>query len=129
AKAAEEYRQALIFEPRNFEVHYRLAMTFKSLGKIHEAERELQKAVELRPDAPGPLEALGDLLVQEKNFALAVPTYRDALRVRPDDASLHERLADALAQNGDLKDAVMKVVRQRGWRPRTQATSADWENY
>ena len=66
---------------------------------------------QLRADYPEALVALGDLLAERKNYALAIPTYRDALRLRPDDASLHERLAAVLGQNGDL-DAALAESRE-----------------
>ena len=80
-------------------------MALKAAGRTQDAKAELNRAVELRADYPEALVALGDMLVAEKNYEMAIPTYRDALRLRPDDPTLHSRLAGALRENGDMGGA------------------------
>ena len=79
--------------------------SWRRWGSQPEAQTQLEQAVQLRHDYAEALVALGDLLAQEKNYTLAVPTYRDALRLRPDDPSLHASLAAALRANGDAQGA------------------------
>ena len=80
-------------------------MALKTSGQTNEAQAELNRAVALRAAYPEALVALGDVLLDEKNYELAIPTYRDAIRFRPDDPTLHSRLAIALRQSGDLAGA------------------------
>ena len=91
--------------PHSPELHYTYAMALKAAGRMKDAKAELNRAVELRADYPEALVALGDMLAAEKNYELAIPTYRDALRLRPDDPTLHSRLAGALRESGDLEGA------------------------
>ena len=84
--------------------------------------------MQLRHDYAEALVALGDLLAQEKNFALAVPTYRDALRLRPDDPSLHVSLAAALRANGDAQGAAAEDQEAVRLNPTNAAYQRDLGN-
>lgn len=49
---------------------------------------------------------MGALLAQNNNLPEAVIHYREALKIKPDDADTHYNLANALARQGDLEGAV-----------------------
>jgi Flp pilus assembly protein TadD len=49
-KAAGLYHQAERLRPRDFEVHYQLALVSLQLQDLNDAEGHLRKAISLRPD-------------------------------------------------------------------------------
>ncbi|MFZ1034889.1 MAG: tetratricopeptide repeat protein [Candidatus Acidiferrales bacterium] len=58
-KAAEQFRAEAKLQPGNAEAAYRLGDALLQLGKMKEAEAELQRSDSLRPDMPETLYALG----------------------------------------------------------------------
>ena len=58
-KAAEQFRAEAKLQPGNAEAAYRLGDALLQLGKMKDAEAELQRSDSLRPDMPETLYALG----------------------------------------------------------------------
>jgi len=68
-KAAHCYRNALKFEPDNYETHYNLALTLHLLKNLTEAHTEYCKAIELEPLNYEAHYNLAILLKEMKNYA------------------------------------------------------------
>ncbi|HET7704641.1 MAG TPA: tetratricopeptide repeat protein [Thermoanaerobaculia bacterium] len=64
-----------------------------------DAERFLQRALDLEPQHARSIAALGALRAAEKNFEQASALFERALALAPDDAAIQVRFAEALMQN------------------------------
>lgn len=120
AKAAEYFEAALRAQPNASAVHYPLALTYRELGRIAEAEVHLRERGEYNPGPPDPLmeevagllkssvvfERQGDRALARNDFATAVSSYRQGLALDPSRAALKQKLATALALTGDTRQAV-----------------------
>ena len=84
---------------------FELADEYLLEGNPRRAQGLLQDRVVRQADDVPALTRLGALAWTQGDFDLAAETSRRALRLRPDDASLHSRLADALAAQGELAEA------------------------
>ena len=121
--AAEYLERALAASPRASRVHYPLAMAYRALGEIDLAEAHLARRGGVEPPLADPLmEELDALLPSAMKFegrgiqalrsgrwTAAVDAFRAGLELEPDNASLRQRLATALAAGGDTRAAVAQL--------------------
>ena len=121
-KAAEAFEQAIKLDPALAEAHFRLALTNDALGRMKEAEEEYRKALEsykkylATPEHSKDPEAyynLGQTYAGLHLYSEAVKEYRQATRLKPDDAAIHYDLGRALmklAQYDDAAEAFSKSL-------------------
>jgi tetratricopeptide (TPR) repeat protein len=120
AGAIEHLERALEIERRASVVRYPLAMAYRAVGKIDQAEAHLR----LRGDAelfpPDPLmqeiagqlqssvasESRGDRAMAAGEFPAAVTHFRQGLDLAPDNLPLRQKLATALSLTGDIPGAL-----------------------
>lgn len=121
--AAEYLEQALAAAPQASRLHYPLAMAYRALGEMELAEAHLSRRGSVEPPLRDPLmEELDALLPSAMKFerrgiqalrsgrwAVAVDAFQDGLALEPDNASLRQRLATALAAGGDIEVAVRQL--------------------
>jgi len=119
AKAVKDLEQALARDPQASAVHYPLAMAYRGLGNLREAEAHLAKQgnVEARPVDPlmrqidGLLQTAeafnvrGGAALDARNWPVAVENFRKGLEISPKDTSLRHRLGTALYQMGNAAGA------------------------
>lgn len=75
-KAGEELlREALGYDGKLAEAHYRLGVNLKGQGRNQEALAELKAAVELDPEATEPLYVLGQMYAAEGNQQAATAAF------------------------------------------------------
>ena len=67
-------------------------------------------ALAVTRDNPIAHQCLGDVLLEENQVALAVPHYREAVRLAPDFADAHNKLGSALGALGHYDDAIAQFV-------------------
>jgi tetratricopeptide (TPR) repeat protein len=120
SKAAEYLEAALRAEPRASAVHYPLAVAYRQLGRLAEAESHLRRRGEDQPAPPDPLmqevagllessvvfEQRGDRALARGDPAAAVIAFRRGVELSPDRAALKQKLATSLALTGDVKAAL-----------------------
>ena len=120
AKAAEYFEAALRIQPNASAVHYPLALAYRELGRMSEAEAHLRARGEYNPGPPDPLmeelagllqssivfERQGDRALARSDFAAAVTLYRRGLELAPGRAAVKQKLATALALTNDTGQAV-----------------------
>jgi Tfp pilus assembly protein PilF len=97
-KAIDEFHEAVDSDPDDAEAHYDLgAELVNQFGKTYEqaAEKELRRAVNLKPDFYDAHVTLAGLLMDEGKRGTALAEYRQLERLRRDDAEWHE-IADML---------------------------------
>jgi len=75
-------------------------------GKVDEAEAEIQKALDLVPNSPFILDAMGQVYFKTERYSKAIKQYENALVYEPTNWDIIEHLGDALYKNGDMDKAV-----------------------
>jgi tetratricopeptide (TPR) repeat protein len=105
------WTRTIAVDPSNALARANLADVSFRAGDFTTAERELVRAVELRPDIAGLHRDLAIVLAADGRPADAVTEYREALRLRPGFAAAWSSLGDALAALGRDDDA-MAAFRQ-----------------
>ena len=119
-RATESLERALQLDPRASSVHYPLAMAYRALGRLDIANAHLERRGARDPTLVDPLmvrfynalegplvfERRGVQALAEGDWETAAGIFRQGLDLDPDDPSLRERLATALAMGGDFGAAV-----------------------
>ena len=84
-----------------------------NLGKVFQARRDLEKAVQcyrdalaLKPDFADAKVNLGNVLAEQGTFEEAATCFRQVLVLIPDDAEVHYNLGMALVEQDKLEEAV-----------------------
>jgi tetratricopeptide (TPR) repeat protein len=93
-------------EPRNAQAHYYYALSLwkgerASQADLPQVEEHLKNAIALDPQMPEAHLELGALDAQQSRYPLAVQEYQAAIRLKPDLARAHYRLAQAYLRTGD----------------------------
>lgn len=121
AAAVKFLEQALMQDGLASVVHYQLAVAYRELGDLKNAEAHLRLRGHVEPAPPDPLmaelngalqstvnyERLGVNALDKKEWAAAATYFRKGLELAPDNPSLGHRLGTALFLNGDA-DAAME---------------------
>ena len=81
--AMHDYEHFLRVVPRHFDAQLGLAMTKRSMGKMMEAQDELNKLVEMYPDSAIAYAARADFEKEQQQYELALYDWDEALRLRP----------------------------------------------
>jgi tetratricopeptide (TPR) repeat protein len=97
--------------------HSGLGMALADEGKIPEAIRQYEQAIQLKPDFPVAQYNLGIALASQGKLAEAIEHYRKAVQVRPDYAEALNNLGNALGEEGRLPEAVQQFERALQARP------------
>ena len=121
AKAVEYFEKATEKDPK-FSTAYALAAdsysligyfrhdvmpTTEAIGKARELAK---KALELDPRSSEALTALGVVALYEKKSSEAIPLFRKALQIKPNNATARQRLAWMLTTKGEsLEEAVAEM--------------------
>jgi len=119
-QAADAFEQAIKLDPGLAEAHFRLGLTNDVLGKEQEAQEAYKKAVEsykkylaMQEHSKDP-EAhynLGQTYAGLHLYSEAVKEYRQATRVKPDDAAIHYDLGRALMKLAQYDEAAEAFAR------------------
>jgi protein O-mannosyl-transferase len=95
-RALTSYRQALQYNPNQFNAWLGLGLLAQKQGKLNEAVTNLSRSVELEPSARGFL-ALGNALQQSGRNVEALSAYEHAVRISPSLAEA-QQAADSIRQ-------------------------------
>ncbi|HJU44973.1 MAG TPA: tetratricopeptide repeat protein [Vicinamibacterales bacterium] len=119
-RAAVTYLQAVLTQdPEAASAHYPLAMAYRGLGDVKNAEihlrlREDHKILPADPlmveldellESPQAYESRGIRALDQKDFAEAAALFRKGLAIAPDNAALQHRLGTALYMMGEVVSA------------------------
>ena len=108
--ALKYFKEALAREPQASSLHYQLAMTYRALGETAQMQKEMEARGDKEPTIKDPLLDEIDLLKQGKvalleratkamnegRFVDAAASYREMIRIDPDDAIAYRYLGVAL---------------------------------
>jgi len=129
--AAERHiERAVALDPADTEVRRTHSIILKILGRFDAAIAAAQKAVQLAPDIPPNLNALGDALLAAGRTRDALDVLRQAIKVQPGHLPSLERLEVAYARLGDFESACdyrSVRLRQSGHSERADAMQSDAE--
>jgi tetratricopeptide (TPR) repeat protein len=119
-RAVEYLEQTRSHNPKASIVHYPLAMAYRGLGRMQEADAHLRAKGAIEVPMSDPLldelagsvrsefayENLGVRAQNDGDFAESAAYFRQAVELAPDDPSFRHRLGTALALLGDVPHAV-----------------------
>jgi tetratricopeptide (TPR) repeat protein len=103
--AVENLTQAIAADPKNYSLHFNLALAFSLMGKNAEAISEYKKTLELKPDLYPAQLNLGISLLREKQPAEAVQYLTTAAAQNAKEYRANYYLAAALLGAGDFAKA------------------------
>ena len=103
--AVDDFTQAVASDPKNYAVHFNLALAYSLMGRFAEAIPEYKKTLELKPDLYQAQLNLGISLIREKHPADAVPYLSAAASEKAAEYRPNYYLADALLSAGDFSKA------------------------
>ena len=98
ATAALEYRRALGIDSTSIPAHYNLSNARYKLEEYEQAESGLKERIETITDPKQRADAfhnLGNMQLMQKKYAESIASYKDALRLRPNDMETKSNLAYA----------------------------------
>lgn len=103
--AIDEFSEELTLDPGNGNAAYELAYLEAENGKVEEAVREYQLALQRHPDFEEALVGLAGIDLSSDKAADAAPLLERATRLRPDDEVAWWRLAQADRATGNREEA------------------------
>ncbi len=103
--AAQEFTKAIEADPKDYTVHFNLALANSMLGKPAEAIAGYKKVLELQPGVYEAQLNLGIVLIGEKRSAEALPYLEAASSQKPKDVRSHLYLSRALFDTGAFEKA------------------------
>lgn len=99
--AIDSFTQALAADPKDYSLHFNLALAYSLSGKYAEAIPEYKKTLELKPDLYQAELNLGISLIREKRPAEAVPYLTAAVAQQAKQYRPNYYLGEALLGSGD----------------------------
>ncbi len=100
------YRHAFAVSKNNFIAYYNLGSYQDSLGRLDEAMTNYLKAAEIQPHYPDPLNNIGVIFANRKQFAEAIPYFEAAIHSKPDYTDAHANLANSYRELGKYEAAI-----------------------
>lgn len=113
-EARKSYELVLGQNPKSVDAILGLARLDHLAGRVSQAEQGYLKAVRLKPNDPGVLDALGEFYVAEERWDQAIDVLNSAVLLSPDHSGYRYHLAVALAESGDVEGAIPHFARTVG---------------
>ena len=123
--ARADYDAFLAIQPEHLEAHLGLARVLQLLNRRADAVDELNRCVQMFPDSADAYAARAAYETQLKQYNAALYDWDEALRLRPNDASLTVSKVDILLNLGrirEAREALDKAVKQGT----TRAALREW---
>lgn len=106
AKAIEEYKLTLIYDPKSVHVRQRLAEEYVRMGMVTEAVEQAEIAVDMAPDNVDSHKLLGNLYASLKMFEPARKQFEQVLKLDPDNVEAAIYMGALLAEDRHYDEAV-----------------------
>ncbi len=104
-EAEAEFRKDLAVEPDLPDTYEQLAQLYQRAGNNEEAERFFHEALKRNPKMPGSLFGLAKICMQQEKYSDALPAIDSAVRLAPDNQSVHFVRGQVLARLGRREEA------------------------
>ena len=104
------YARAAILSPTDPKVRFDHSAVLKDMGRLDEAEMELNEAIQLVPDSPIIFRGLGNIMLSRNNFKAAINNYNKALQLGGNKQVLINNMAGAYYVLGEF-DSAFKCVK------------------
>ncbi|HEV7733660.1 MAG TPA: tetratricopeptide repeat protein [Candidatus Binatia bacterium] len=114
--ARQQYAAALAIDPNCPSAHFNMAVTAVQAGDLAEAEAHYRKALPGRPTAETH-NGLGYVLAHQGRDDAAITEFREAIAIDPKFTPAYNNLAEALAREGKLEEAVRYYQASLAERP------------
>ncbi|MGB7857881.1 MAG: tetratricopeptide repeat protein [Pseudolabrys sp.] len=105
ASAEKSYRTVLRVAPRNFDANYLLGVLLLETGQFAGAEKQLHRAVKIKP-VPKAFNDHGNALLELDRAAQALKSYNRAIAIDPNFAEALNNRGNALARLHQFEEAV-----------------------
>lgn len=83
AAAEQPLARALLLDAKSAMIHYEAARTSWALGRLPEAEKQVQTALEIQPDLADAHVLMGNLMLQRGQPQMALTHFREYIRLAP----------------------------------------------
>ncbi|MBI3653019.1 MAG: tetratricopeptide repeat protein [Acidobacteria bacterium] len=103
------YTAAINAEPKLFQAWYQRATAYLGLGRDREAEQDLQKVMELKPDFARAHRAVGQIYLDAGKTAEALQAFARALELEPQLTGVRVYYASALIKNNAPEKALLQL--------------------
>ena len=98
--------EALSQDPENIEILYTRALAFEQIDNIDGTEKDLRRILELKPNDPDALNALGYTLADRTDrYEEALSLIKAALQQKPESAAILDSMGWVLLKLGQLENA------------------------
>ena len=104
--AIRHYSEAINFNPSLFQAFYQRAVALMSLGRDREAEQDLNKVVELKPDFARAYRGLGQVYLDSGRTDKAKKAFARAQELEPQLTGVRVSYASALLKSNDPAGAL-----------------------
>nr|WP_179638946.1 tetratricopeptide repeat protein [Edaphobacter lichenicola] len=116
-EAGAQLERLLPSVPKNFEVHELLGLTYAAQSRDEKAVKQLEIAVQLRPDSATARTNLATGLFNSGKLVLAESQFRKALDLEPQEFDANHNLADFYLQSNRIADALTLLERAQRINP------------
>jgi protein O-mannosyl-transferase len=117
-------RDTLAKNPAAWPAHNDLGVILARQGKVPAAAEQFKAALRWKPNEPEALANLAECDAVQGRFVEAGTEYQTLLRLKPDNAALHEGLANVLGNSGDVAGAVGHLKIALRFAPKTSTRLA-----
>ena len=124
--AISAFEASLRSQDQNWEAHYNLAIALFKRGDRTRANRELQTAIEQKPDSVNSRYALATVLEEEKKFSEAEDQLRTVLKQDPKFAPANLMLGSVLIHEGKPLQAIESLKEGLKQQPPTEQAESLW---
>ena len=104
-KAVESYQKGLKIDQNHPILHLNQAKSYEKLGNVEQAESEYEAALRSKPGWLEAIDGLADLLLNKKKSSDAADLIIQAIRLNPQNASLHSKMGMAHSMQYDFNAA------------------------
>lgn len=106
ARAIEEYKLVLVYDPKSALVRVRLAAEFLKKGLVSEAMEQAEEGVNLDPSSALSRNLLASLYSAVKMFDKALEQYREIAKLTPQDVEPHLFIGALYAEMGKYEESI-----------------------